>query len=314
MDASPENEFLSCDWGTTSFRLRWIRARAVKAEYSDHNGCRAIFDRNSLEGRSAAFEHHLKTAIYQMGVTTPQPIPLLISGMASSTVGWHELPYALLPLTLDASSFRVEKVRWKSPKSVSGTYLISGASSSSEMLRGEETEALGLLESLEPMPNPATLILPGTHSKHLRIENNAITNIQTFMTGELYEVLARHSVLRASVDTTAPTDLVAFRAGIGQAAADGLAGSLFQTRTRQVLKEESPQSNASFLSGLLIGAELLGLKENQNLLIGGADSVRDLYAVAAKQLQLSVAHIFCSDEVKLAVPRAHQLILSTLKR
>ena len=44
------------------------------------------------------------------------------------------------------------------------------------------------------------LILPGTQSKHIQIENQSVIDFRTFMTGELFEVLGRHSILRASVD------------------------------------------------------------------------------------------------------------------
>jgi 2-dehydro-3-deoxygalactonokinase len=132
------------------------------------------------------------------------------------------------------------------------------------------------------------------------------------MTGELYELLTNHSVLRASVNSARPQlDLNAFDKGIHCAVEQSLSGALFQTRTRQVLQRKSPESNASFLSGVLIGAELHTLKIFNPLLIAGADTVRDLYTHAAKQLNLQ-AQTFSAEQVQLAVPRAHQLILSHL--
>jgi 2-dehydro-3-deoxygalactonokinase len=130
------------------------------------------------------------------------------------------------------------------------------------------------------------------------------------MTGELFDVLSGHSVLRASVEPSAPIEQDAFKAGLDRARSHGLAGSLFQTRTRQVLQKKSPESNASFLSGLLIGAELSDLLPTTNILIAGANPLRDLYAQAARHFGLEPAHVFSSDEVRLAVPIAHELILS----
>ena len=232
--------------------------------------------------------------------------------MASSTIGWKELAYATLPLRLDASDLRVEQIDWPSPPVVKKTFLISGAASQTEMMRGEETEAIGLFLLLRSHPAQATLILPGTHSKHLTIADGAITDIQTFMTGELFEVLAKHSVLRASLEPSAQVDHVAFKSGLDRVRSHGLPSSLFQTRTRQVLGRNSPESNASFLSGLLIGAELASLRPAGDILIAGPNSVRDLYALAARHLGLIPAHVFSAEEVQLAVPTAHELILSRL--
>ena len=307
-----DSAFLSCDWGTTSFRLRLIQGNILQ-EYSDSTGCRALYDSNTNHSaRRAAFEAHLQKVLAAWSNTGLTSLPLLISGMASSTIGWQEVPYASLPLKLDASDLRVERIVWKGHPIVGNTFLVSGAASETEMMRGEETEAIGLLH-IRPPPKRATLLLPGTHSKHLTVADGAITEIRTFMTGELFEVLSKHSVLRASIEPASPLDHDAFKAGVDRARSHGLASSLFQTRTRQVLRKNPSASNASFLSGLLIGAELSDLHRNPNLLIAGPDLLRDLYSQAATHRGLHPAHVFSADEVPLAVPIAHELILSRLQ-
>lgn len=235
--------------------------------------------------------------------------------MASSTIGWLELPYTRLPLTLDGSNLRLERVDWSAPSTISSTQLVSGAASENDMMRGEETEAIGLMQLVSSQPPNLLLILPGTHSKHLTIQHEKVTAIRTYMTGELYEVLARHSVLRASVGLSAELSLPAFSEGVECVRTNGLPASLFQTRTRQVLQGHSPENNAAFLSGLVIGAELLALAQTEGALpifLGGSGAVRPLYAQAANVLELPLAHIFSDAEMQQAVPRAHQLILSRM--
>ena len=279
-------------------------------EYSDSAGCKSIFAATSDNetARAEAFENQLRTAISTFR-DLPSQIPLVISGMASSTIGWRELPYTPLPLRLDGRNLHVERFAWKPPPNVTQTYVISGAASENEMMRGEETEAIGLLNSISP-PTDALLILPGTHSKHLSINSGQITGIRTFMTGELYELLTTYSVLRASVNASSTEDFDSFTEGIDCALEHSLSSALFQTRTRQVLKGKSRESNCSFLRGVLIGAELHYLREEGiPLMIAGADSVRSYYARAAEHLRLPT-RAFTSEQVQLAVPRAHQIILS----
>src|SRR5204862_880771 len=90
--------------------------------------------------------------------------------------------------------------------------------------------------------NPSILVLPGTHSKHLFIANGQIEGLCTYMTGELFDVLTRHSILKATVDWSTrfaakSDDSKAFDAGVRYGAQEGLGASLFQARTRSVLKQ-----------------------------------------------------------------------------
>src|SRR6185436_3067798 len=93
-------------------------------------------------------------------------------------------------------------------------------------------------------------VLPGTHSKHVRIEKGTVTGFTTYMTGELYATLAEASVLRHSVDAKAPWDKTPFREGVLAARDKGLASSLFSVRARQLLHGVPSSENASYLSGL----------------------------------------------------------------
>jgi 2-dehydro-3-deoxygalactonokinase len=303
-------EFISCDWGTSSFRLRFVRGDSIVHEHLDLQGCRTLFQKHRSDQRAFAFEEHLRSALKSFRQKLFSPVPLLISGMASSSIGWKELPYARVPFLLDATNLVVQKVDWNAPQEFSATYLVSGVATDNDMMRGEETEAIGLIQLLDTPLQASTLVLPGTHSKHLRIEHDAIIDICTHMTGELYDLLSHHSILRASVDPDAPVDLQAFIEGVDLSQSQSVLASLFQTRTREVLHNKTPATNASFLSGLLIGAELSSLQTSRALLLGGSDSVRPLYAHAAHRLRLDVKHVFTPSEIQLAVPRAHQLILS----
>ncbi len=153
-------------------------------------------------------------------------------------------------------------------------------------MRGEETEALGLFElPLAPrLEAGALVILPGTHSKHLVIADREIRDFQTFMTGELFEVVANHSILRYSVaaagEAPAAVDrsrLDDFRSGVEHARRLPLAAALFRVRTRQLLERATPEANRAFLSGLLIGAELAYLAAD-------ADEDRAIVLAAAGML------------------------------
>ena len=66
-----------------------------------------------------------------------------------------------------------------------------------DVMRGEETQLLGL-GTLWPGFD-GVVCMPGTHSKWVRLAGRRVERFATAMTGELFEVLRTHSVLRHSL-------------------------------------------------------------------------------------------------------------------
>src|SRR6185295_12638523 len=151
-------KFVGCDWGTSNFRLRLVDGK-VRRELKTDEGTAKLAAAGG--DRAAAFKATLAAGLEKL--KAPKNIPVVISGMASSSIGWKELPYAKAPFALDGRTAVWEKVE-------PHVYLISGLRTDTEILRGEETEAVGLVASLgRDMPFEAVLVLPGTHSKHLDV-------------------------------------------------------------------------------------------------------------------------------------------------
>lgn len=268
--------FVACDWGTSNFRLRLVDAK-VRRELKTDEGTAKLAAAGG--DRASAFKAVLSAGL--KALKAPPSLPVVISGMASSTIGWKELPYAKVPFALDGRTAVWAKVE---PR----IYLVSGLRTDTEILRGEETEAIGLVALLgREMPFEAVFVLPGTHSKHLDVNPGGIAGFRTFMTGELFDVLSRQSVLRHSTDPAAPVDKAAFLEGVEESTKRPIIGSLFRVRTRQVLDRKAAASNTSFLSGLLIGTELLTLRGSDvAIVLAAGKSLRASYTAAADALGL----------------------------
>jgi 2-dehydro-3-deoxygalactonokinase len=228
---------------------------------------------------------------------------VLISGMASSSIGWCELPYASLPFALDGRD-----VVWKDigPLIVNDNshrvILLSGVRGQWEIMRGEETQVLGFvrLRRDEAIANEMVIILPGTHSKHVHLNAGQIIDFQTYLTGELFDVLSRHSVLRHSVGMLDGESALtarlpeafrpAFLEGVEAVRSRALLELLFRVRTRQVLHGHTSPENRAFLSGLLIGAEICGLlaryPDPPTMVLCGAEALADLYETACRHREL----------------------------
>lgn len=268
--------FVACDWGTSNFRLRLVDGRVLREFKSDDGAAKLAAAGGD---RAAAFKSVLKAGLEKLKV--PASLPVVISGMAGSSIGWKELPYAKVPFAFDGRNAVWERI-------APHVYLISGLRTDTEILRGEETEAVGLVSRIgRDMPFEAVFVLPGTHSKHLDVNPGGIATFRTYMTGELFDLLSRQSVLRHSTDPGAPLDKAAFLEGVEESTKRPVTGALFRVRTRQVLDRKPAKSNTSFLSGLLIGSELGALRGSDvAIILAAGKALRGSYVAAAQALGL----------------------------
>jgi 2-dehydro-3-deoxygalactonokinase len=294
MPSTTMKTFLGCDWGTTSFRLRLIEggSRRILAEQVEAAGVRH-FAGLAPAARADRMAAYIAERIAQWPEVGPE-VPFVVTGMASSTVGWQELPYAEAPFALDGGNAVVSSLALPT---CSGRrrpgLLVSGVRTADDIMRGEESVLVGvqtLDAKLIEAPTPVLCLLAGTHPKHAQIRNGRLESFRTYLTGELFEVLCRDSILAASVrrlegDSDPSWD--EFHAGVLCAKTLGLSAALFQVRTQQVLKQVNPERNLWYLSGILVGDELSGIARNHGdtllCLIGDAPRV-SLYRAALRIL------------------------------
>src|SRR5690606_1743138 len=97
-------------------------------------------------------------------------------------------------------------------------------------------------------------------------------DFQTFITGELFDLLAwksflRHSVAEASGDLSAMPD---FGLAVSRITQNGLPflAALFSVRTRQLLLDTDKETNLAYLSGLAIGGEIAAAQATRPLAAG----------------------------------------------
>lgn len=233
------------DWGSTNLRAFRFDPRGAIAEVRRaESGARTL--------RGAAFEGVLQSII---GDWVDGETRIVTCGMAGGREGWIEAPYAPCPVDMRALANAVIHA----PATFADVWIAPGAKSIREdgrveVMRGEETQILGGLETERA---PALVIAPGTHSKWARVENGKLTSFRTYMTGELFALLKAHSILGRTMDVAAPHDALAFDLGVHRALEDkGLLNLIFSTRTEVLFEHLSPAAAPSYLSGVLLGAEV----------------------------------------------------------
>ncbi|MGV3502254.1 MAG: 2-dehydro-3-deoxygalactonokinase [Adhaeribacter sp.] len=319
------NEFLSLDWGTSSFRLRLVDAGSgqVKAEESSGQG---IADTFRQWQQSPAREPEERLLFYCRVIADHIPrleeklgqnlagTTVVVSGMASSTIGMQELPYQSLPFATDGSGLATRQL----PPSTAFPHpilLISGVKSEKDVMRGEETQLIGVLSEAGQGEHDGIYIFPGTHAKHLEVQANQVVGFHTYMTGEFFELLARHSILSATVTASEgqASQTASFQQGVRDARDSNLLHAAFLVRTNNLFGRYSREENFSYLSGLLIGTELQQLlrQPGRNLYLCGGSRLQAHYQQALEALGLA-GHLqaFPASWVDEAVIRGQSRILA----
>lgn len=123
-----------------------------------------------------------------------------------------------------------------------------------DVMRGEETQIFGAMHLLGA--ERGMFCLPGTHSKWCRVEDGAITHINSYLTGEMFALLRAGGSL-SSLISTEQYDEVAFLDGLQAIRQQpNLLKLLFRARAGVLLDCYPADRLASFLSGALIGYEI----------------------------------------------------------
>jgi 2-dehydro-3-deoxygalactonokinase len=233
------------DWGTSSLRAALLDERGRVAE--EHSIPRGI-----LTVGTGEFPQVMEAATARW----PRRAEMLclLSGMVGSRQGWMEAPYCACPAGFaDIAA----QLAWVQPGRIA---IVPGvrceAHGVPDVMRGEETQVFGALALLGL--DSARLVLPGTHSKWVRVSAGRIENFSTFMTGEFYALLRRHSILaRTLPDSDGELDAGAFEQGFQYALRSGnLLHAAFSTRTLALFDRLAAGAASSYLSGLVIGEEM----------------------------------------------------------
>ena len=229
--------FLAVDWGTTNRRAFRIEGATSVA---------TARGRGVGEMTPGVFPAEVATIRAQLG-----DWPMLLAGMVGSTIGWQIAPYVSAPAGVEAIAAGLVWVDERTAI-VPGLSLLEGGRA--DVMRGEEVQLFGAVAAgLAPVD--ALLVQPGTHCKWARMQAGRIVSFTTAMTGELFALLRGHSILAPQLG--APVDAGdAFLAGVAEASSRDLSSALFGIRAAKLLGQRDDAAAASFLSGLLIGADV----------------------------------------------------------
>src|SRR5271165_274387 len=267
---------IGVDWGTSQLRA-----------YQIHENGAVVGSRSAPKGilsvPNGAFTDTLESVISDW--LDLEPLPILMTGMIGSRQGWLEAPYVSCPATASNIARGLAEVSWGKARR---GFICPGLTcldpeAVPDVMRGEEVQVIGVLAA---QGNHVTAIChPGTHSKRIAVSDGSIRGFTTYLTGELFAVLCEHSILGRTM-TKGPVDWEAFDEGVARAKdAGGLLHHLFGARTRVLMGGLSSTREADYLSGILIGHEIMAKADDEPVVIVGAPELGERYIAPSAGLR-----------------------------
>jgi 2-dehydro-3-deoxygalactonokinase len=264
-------QLIALDWGTSSCRAYLLgRDGVVLDSRTSGRGVMAVTDGMAVKSHGAAFAAELENMAGDW-LQKSADLPLLACGMIGSNQGWAEANYRHLPVDLRVQPENLTPVAtgkgrlWIVPGLLKDG-LDGRAAALPDVMRGEETQLLGVLPDNPEDDREQVVVLPGTHTKWALLKGSVVTDFSTAMTGELYALLVRDSILGRLAERPAEPDHAAFQRGLDiafesasqseAATSGGVLGTLFSARTLVMTGKLRATGVHDYMSGLLIGAEV----------------------------------------------------------
>jgi 2-dehydro-3-deoxygalactonokinase len=280
MQVGYENMFIGVDWGTSNFRAYLFDGENVIDQIENENGVLQIED----------FRSTIDLLFHKWPV-----VPVVFSGMVGSSIGWVEAPYSRVPICyieILSSLYDVQQ-HWNRESYILGGLDYQKNEYNYDVMRGEELQILGLQKHVQ---QESIAVLLGTHSKHVRLDQQEILSFQTYLTGELFSISQKHSIFAGPIENNEED----FWAGVKKSQDGTLLGNLFSTRSLSL--SNTIDYPRAFLSGLLIGTELRTLPTSKisTFIFVGSSSLLPLYKKTFVYLYGFTPQCFVTDQCNIS--------------
>ena len=205
---------------------------------------------------------------------------IIAAGMITSELGLYNLPHIEAPAGIKELCSSMKSVSFPEISSLPFCFVpgvkVVGTLENSDMMRGEECEVFGLYDSF----GDALYVLPGSHSKLIKVEDGKIEEFSTALTGEMIAALSGGTILRDAVDLTVDCDREYLLRGYSYAREKGINEALFKTRILKNLFDAKKEEVYSFFLGAVLEGEIAAIlrTDADRIVIAGKRELREATA------------------------------------
>lgn len=268
---------VTIDTGTTNTRVRVWRNGSVIREECAEVGIRDCAKNGNKTLLIQSIKHAIGQALQGVGNQEKENCRFVASGMITSEIGLCHLPHQVAPVSIrqlaaGAVSRVIGEIGEEPITFIPGIKnsvadITLDSIESIDVMRGEEVEVFGIL-SERPDLGAALIILPGSHSKFVLInENRQIVATATTMAGEIFDTLTHQTLLASSLDHQFAQELDQeyLLKGAELSQRVGLARSCFSVRLLDLFTGATVDQKSSFLLGAVLHSDLLAIKKSNAL-------------------------------------------------
>ena len=290
--------YIAIDGGTTNTRISLVKSGQILETIKLNMGARKGIDNNKLLKKSV--KEGIEQLLCTNNVKHEEVNRILASGMITSEFGLCNVEHTIAPAgikELHESMYEtvLEEICDIPFVFIRGVKIKSQSVEDTDVMRGEETELIGIMEDAE-----CAYILPGSHSKIIRTdEAGRITSFSTSLTGEMIASLSEGTILKDAVNLSVDQlDTEYLLEGYHCCEKSGINKALFKVRLLKTQFQKTEEQIYSFFMGIVLHDEIEEVMQYdvKKIVIAGKKQIKEALRILIQNV--SEKEVVCvADEV-----------------
>ncbi len=278
--------YITIDGGTTHTRINLVKDRKLISGKKLSAGARANMENKDL--LKTEIKQGIEMLLRENNMTEKDVVRILASGMITSEFGLCHLEHTPAPAGIDELHNSMYETEIKEISDIPfvfirGVKMASDTFEKMDVMRGEETELIGLTE---PAWGKCVCVLPGSHSKIIKTdETGRIYDFATMQTGEMIEALSRHTILKDAVDlSVSDIDAAYLLKGYDFCSKEGINKALFKIRILKNFFACNKEEIYSFFMGVILAGEMEQIIkcDLETVVLGGKMQIKNAIEIILK--------------------------------
>lgn len=278
--------YIAIDGGTTNTRISLVRDHQVLDTIKLNVGARKVIDDKMLLQRS--IKEGIDQLLRENGIRQEEVHRILASGMITSEFGLCNLEHVTAPAGIRELHDNMYETKIPEITEIPFTFIrgvkIKGRSAeNTDMMRGEETELMGILEDAE-----CAYILPGSHAKVIRTDQDGrIADFSTTLTGEMIAALSGGTILKDAVKLTGnQLDTEYLIEGYQCCERNGMNKALFKVRILKTQFQKTDEQIYSFFMGVVLHDEIEEIMryDVRKVVIAGKKQIKEALSILIRSI------------------------------
>ncbi len=270
--------YITIDGGTTNTRIALYCKEGVKELVRIPLGAKAGIDHRSQ--LISSIEKGIRGILEKYPEISVECI--LVSGMLTCEFGLCQVDHIAAPAGIAELHVNLHRSELAGLPCcyIPGVKKVSPSFEEVDMMRGEETELIGILSVLpEELVRDSAIVLPGSHSKIIYTDTEKrIADFHTLLTGEMIAALSQNTILKDAVSLEVEGyDPEYLFQGYEYCRKAGMNQALFKVRILKNLFGVGGKETYSFFLGIVLEPEIRQLLEcgKDTVILAGKKQIKE---------------------------------------